>query len=290
MIPIEKLILQRRRDYRSDLNFAGGQIAQDGTLLLIETGQQELDFFERPVPKCSWTITLIRDNSIETAELKNIPLMPTHADLFSDGTLLIVQSRCLKDGTYVERNARRYNPNGQLIEAFTLGDGINDVQIDETDTIWVSYFDEGIFGNFGWDEPMGSAGVVAYTMNGKRLWGAGDYGIIDCYALNVAGSKEVYFYYYDDFDLVHLDEMREAGRYRVNGRYPLMGRFLLDKEGMIGQIDMSTLMRYRKNQHSYTAKHKLQLIDEDGKRIIGPVFMRGSHLYAYGKDGIYIKS
>ncbi len=267
-----------------------GQAAQDGTLLLIETGQWELDFFERPVPKSSWAITLIRDDSIATVELKNIPLMPTHADLFSDGTLLIVQGRCLKDGAHAERNARRYNPNGQLIEAFTLGDGINDVQIDDTDTIWVSYFDEGIFGNFGWDEPMGSAGVVAYTMNGKRLWGAGDYGISDCYGMNVAGSKEVYFYYYDDFDLVHLDEMREAGRYRVNGRCPIMGQFLLDKEGMIGQIDMSTLMRYRKNKHSYTAKHKLQLIDENGKRIIGPVFMRGSHLYAYGKDGIYIKS
>lgn len=79
-------------------------------------------------------------------------------DLFSDGTLLIVQGRCLKDGNYFERNARRYNRDGQLIDAFTLGDGINHVQIDDNDTIWLGYFDECVFGNFGWEQPMGNDG------------------------------------------------------------------------------------------------------------------------------------
>ena len=43
-------------------------------------------------------------------------LTSVKVDLFSDGTLLIVQSRCLKDGDNIERNARRYNTNGQLIK------------------------------------------------------------------------------------------------------------------------------------------------------------------------------
>ncbi|MGD6842479.1 hypothetical protein ACQCVH_08120 [Bacillus infantis] len=41
-----KLILRKWHDYRSDLNFVAGQAAQDGTVLLIETDQRELDFFE----------------------------------------------------------------------------------------------------------------------------------------------------------------------------------------------------------------------------------------------------
>lgn len=289
VLEIEKLILQKCMDYSSEMNFVAGQVTRDGTLLFIESNLQEFDFFMRPVPKNNWIIKIIKDGNIETVELKNVPLIPTEVDLFSDGTILIVQSRCLKDGTYTERNARRYNSNGQLIEAFTLGDGISHVQIDETDTIWVSYFDEGIFGNFGWEQPMGSAGIVAYSMNGHRLWGASDYGMIDCYALNVVSSKEVYFYYYDDFYLVQLNGKKESIRYRINDRQHTLDQFIVGEEDLIGQIDMHTIMRYRKINRRYTAKEKLQLTDEKGKRIIGPVFMRGSILYAYGKDGIYMR-
>lgn len=287
MIEIERLKLEKYVDYTSNCNFVAGQITRDGTLLLIESSLQEFDFFQRPVSKNNWIIKIIKGRSIETVILRNVPLIPTEVDLFSDGTLLIVQSRCLKDGNYIERNARRYNTNGQLIDAFTLGDGISNVQIDETDTIWVSYFDEGIFGNFGWEQPMGNAGVVAYTMNGDRLWGASDYGIVDCYALNVVSSKEVFFYYYDEFYLVQLNEMKESIRYRINSRHHTLQQFMFDEEDLIGQIDMNTMMRYRRNKLSYAPKEKLQITDKNGKRIIGPVFMRGSFLYVYGKDGIY---
>lgn len=288
MIVIEKFVLQKCLDYSTNLNFIGGQITKDGTLLLIESNLQELDFFQRPVPKNNWTIRMIKGNSIETIELKNVPLIPTEVDLFSDGTLLIVQGRCLKDGTYIERNARRYNPNGQLIDAYTLGDGIEHVQIDETDTIWVSYFDEGVFGNFGWEQPMGSEGLIAYGINGQKLWGAGNYGIIDCYALNVVSSKEVNFYYYDDFFLVQLNEMKETIRYRVEGDNTIQ-QFMIDQTGLIGQVDLNTMMRFRIKNRTITPKGKLQFIDDKGKPIIGPVFMRGMYLYAYSKNGIYQK-
>lgn len=283
---MEKIIVKKRIEYTSNLNFIHGQLTRDGTLLIIESQLDELDFFQRPVPKNDWIIKIIKGESIDTVELKNVPLIPTKVDLFSDGTLLIVQGRCLKDGDYIERNARRYNVNGQLIDAFSLGDGISDMQIDETDTIWVSYFDEGIFGNFGWDQPMGSAGVVAYTMNGQRIWDAGNYGIIDSYALNVSSSKEVYFYYYDDFYLVHLSEMKEVSRYRLSGKAS-MEQFIWDETGLIGQIDRQTLMRYHINYQTLKWKEKIQLIDENGKRMNGPLFMRGNYLMVYDKEAIY---
>ncbi|MBD8003900.1 hypothetical protein H9631_02325 [Bacillus sp. Sa1BUA2] len=275
--------------FTSDLTFVAGQITVDGTLLIIETSLKEFDYFQRPVPKINLIILIIKDENIETIELNNVALMPTGIDLFSDGTLLLVQTRCLKDGANIERNARRYNPNGQLIDAFTLGDGIESVQIDETDTIWVSYFDEGVFGNFGWEQPMGSDGVIAYTMNGRKLWGAGSFDIADCYALNVAGTKEVYFYYYADFYLVQLNENKDFVRYRVEGKNTLQ-QFMFDKAGLIGQIDSYTIMRFTVRNRTITPKEKMQLRDERGKRIIGPVFMRGKYLYVYGRDGIYRRS
>lgn len=135
---MEKLILEKYIGYASDLNLMGGQITIDGTLLLIECADTEVDYFERPVVKRNWTIQIIKNDIICTIELKSVPLIPTEVDLFSDGTLLIVQSCCWKDGTDIERNARRYNRNGQLISAFSLGDGIERVQISNDDTIWVS--------------------------------------------------------------------------------------------------------------------------------------------------------
>lgn len=283
-----KLILQKWIDYSSNLHFINGQITKDGTLLLIESNIQELDFFQRPVPKNNWTIRIFKERSVETIELKNVPLIPTAVDLFSDGTILIVQGRCLKDGNYIEKNARRYNRDGELVEAFTLGDGIEHMQIDETDTIWVAYFDEGIFGNFGWDEPMGSEGLVAYGINGQKLWGARKYGIVDCYALNVVSSKEVNFYYYDDFFLVQLNERKESFRYRIKGDHTIQ-QFMFDQSGLIGQVDGSTMMRFNIKNRTVTPKGMLQLTDEKGKPINGSVFMRGKFLFVYSKDGIYKK-
>lgn len=110
------------------------------------------------------------DRDVMSVELKNLPLIPSHIDLFFDGTILIVQGRCVKDGANIEKNARHYCVDGTLLNEFTFGDGIADVQIDETDTIWVSYFDEGVFGNFGWDEaPLGIDGLIAFNRLGKSF-------------------------------------------------------------------------------------------------------------------------
>lgn len=281
-----KLLLDKYSDYMSDGTLVGGKITVDGILLRIECDETELDFFERPVMKRNWTIQMISEDSMETIQLKNMPLIPTEIDMFSDGSLLIVQSRCLKDGTNIERNARRYNPNGQLISAFTLGDGIASVQIAEDDTIWVSYFDEGIFGNFGWDQPLGSDGLVAYNIEGEKIWGACDFNIIDCEALNVVSSKEVYFYYYDDNFLVKLDEMHEVNRYRVESGNSL-DQFIFTENTFIAEVDMNTVMGYKIRNKTIVPDKKITFINETGKRIKGQCFMRGPYLYVCGADGVY---
>jgi hypothetical protein len=131
-----------------------------------------------------------------------------------DGELLVVAPRCqrFKNGTH-EMNAKVYDSNGTAKCEFCLGDGIEHTQADSDGHIWVGYFDEGIFGNYGWGgsgeaAPLGSAGLVCYDRRGNKIWGfdapSGFDSMADCYALNVAKSG-VWACYYTDFPFVCID-------------------------------------------------------------------------------------
>jgi len=68
-----------------------------------------------------------------------------------------------------------YGFDGALRRTTTFGDGIADVQTTTRGDIWVSYFDEGVFGNYGWgyDEastPIGAPGLVRFDRQGSVLW------------------------------------------------------------------------------------------------------------------------
>ncbi|MDQ0268476.1 hypothetical protein [Cytobacillus purgationiresistens] len=79
-------------EYCLNSNVVTGQITRNGTLLLIESDLEEIDFLYRPVRKNNWTIRMFKGKSIETIELKNVPLNPTAVDLFTDGTILIYKA------------------------------------------------------------------------------------------------------------------------------------------------------------------------------------------------------
>jgi hypothetical protein len=136
-------------------------------------------------------------------------------EILPNGDILIVATRCqrLSDGR-VEMNARVYDPSGLLKREFLLGDGISHVQADAQGKIWVGYFDEGVYGNFGWQRdggPFGAAGLSCFRDDGKRIWDFkppdGFDTISDCYALN-ACSNGVWVYYYTDFPFAYIDANR----------------------------------------------------------------------------------
>ena len=81
--------------------------------------------------------------------------------------------------------------------------GIEDVQVTESGIIWTSYFDEGVFGNRGWNDPIGKNGLVAWNGLGEKIYEflpTTELGeICDCYALNVISDREVWLYYYTEF-------------------------------------------------------------------------------------------
>ena len=70
------------------------------------------------------------------------------------------------------------------------------------------FFDEGVFGNYGWDKPLGASGLVVWDKDGSILWEA-DNDICDCYAMNIDNSEKLWYYFYTEFELVCTDLQKE---------------------------------------------------------------------------------
>ncbi|HWA61576.1 MAG TPA: hypothetical protein VG939_09380 [Caulobacteraceae bacterium] len=127
-------------------------------------------------------------------------------DKRTDGTWVVVASRCLPG----QANARYLSPTGDLIRRFPVGDGVADVQADSLDALWVSHFDEGVFG----DDPLGQGGLVRFDANGSETWRANAPPwdrppIDDCYALNVVGEA-AWACHYCDFPILRVGAAGEA--------------------------------------------------------------------------------
>ncbi len=124
-----------------------------------------------------------------------------------DGHLLLVGARCRHRGGDPDHNAAVHAPDGTLVRTGVLGDGISHVRTTSTGDVWVGYFDEGVFGNLGWDDPIGAPGLLRFDSLLRQTWayrppeGAGE--IADCYALNVTDT-ETWACYYTDFPVVRV--------------------------------------------------------------------------------------
>ncbi|EJR29842.1 MULTISPECIES: hypothetical protein [Bacillus cereus group] len=110
---------------------------------------------------------------------------------------------------YEEENAVIYNADGSEHCKFYAGEGIQDCQVDVNEDIWVSYCDEGVFGEC----PIGVNGIVAFDSTGHLIFNNYDQyverfnvpPIDDCYAMNVIDG-DVWLYYYSEFPLVQMKD------------------------------------------------------------------------------------
>ena len=169
--------------------------------------------FPKTKTQSEYSSILVTSSPAGSAELHLSGLTATfpEIELLPGNEVLVVASRCQRfpDGTH-ELNARVYDPSGTLKREFLLGDGISHVQADARGNIWVGYFDEGVYGNFGWEPgaAFGAAGLSCFTYHGQRLWDfhppEGFDFISDCYALNVSRTA-VWAYYYTGFPIARID-------------------------------------------------------------------------------------
>jgi len=120
-----------------------------------------------------------------------------------EGLWLLVRGRADNEE---DRNAHIYDGSGRHVRSFPAGEGIQEVQTTNDGRIWVSYFDEGVFGSTN----LGRSGLVCLDNRGRCIFDyatlvGGDVpSIADCYALNVYSDREVWLCYYTDFPLVRL--------------------------------------------------------------------------------------
>ncbi|MDG4823252.1 hypothetical protein O7635_15455 [Asanoa sp. WMMD1127] len=206
-------------------------------------------------------------------------------DLLPDGDILVVSSRCrrFRDGT-AEDNAHVFDPAGAHVRSFCLGDGIEHIGVDAAGTIWVGYFDEGVFGNLGWDDPIGAAGLVRFDGHGRRLWTyqppAGAEPIADCYALNV-DARTTWAYYYTGFPLVQITD----GRARAHTPTPVRGaRHLLvhrDEVLFIGEYGDPMRLTFSRLTDDTVAPAVLVDTDDAPLHAFHPIATHGSRLYLH---------
>jgi hypothetical protein len=143
-------------------------------------------------------------------------------------------------------NAVRYDADGQVVSEHVLGDGIGHALADSAGQVWVGYFDEGIYGNYGWgradsEEPMGAYGIVRFSPDLEPAWHYPKYtevgpwdAVSDCYALNVDDTS-AWACYYSDSPVVRIrdgvvtgwhNEIRGARALAVAGsRVALLGGY-----------------------------------------------------------------
>lgn len=129
-------------------------------------------------------------------------------DRFTGGDWLVASSRSERGAS----NARAVAPDGSVRGRLHLGDGIEQVAIDASDRIWVGWFDEGVFGNEGWqvagrERSPSSQGIGCFSAESGWSsdvgWPSEVDSPMDCYALNVSGAG-AWVCPYTDFPLVRL--------------------------------------------------------------------------------------
>ncbi|HEX8464850.1 MAG TPA: hypothetical protein VF627_09565 [Abditibacterium sp.] len=135
------------------------------------------------------------------------------AQAMKNDEFLCVASRCHRQ----EKNALVFNHDGVLQRSWHVGDGVEDVQVAPNGAIWVSYFDEGVFG----DTPISNQGLNCFDSEGNRKFGflndttGAAVEIVDCYALNVASNRDTWLLFYTGFPLVHLREQKVHAIYQA---------------------------------------------------------------------------
>lgn len=271
----------------------------------------------RPAEPCPAAV-YVHDGGWQRIPIVRLPAANGSIELLPDDEILLVGSRCAAygDGTF-DDNAFVYGLDGSCRAAFCLGDGISQLAADRAGTVWTAYFDEGVFGNYGWGgdgapKPLGAAGLVRWSARGERLWkfratGAVE-SIIDCSQINVA-DEAVWISYYAFHHLVEIrdGEVGEAwplARQGVRAMAPVdrsvlivsgdealwFDRTATDARERLRAISTAgTSEDYQRARDDLVAEHpgeRCLLRRPDGSDLAGePVRCRGSRIFFLDDDG-----
>jgi hypothetical protein len=187
-----------------------------------------------------------------------------------------------------------YNPQGNLQRAIDVGDAIKDVQTTHDGKIWVSYFDEGVYGS-----TIGNQGAVCFDLLGRPIFKYFEFAerlglpfIDDCYAMNVLGEDEVWLSYYSDFPLVAI---RAFNLHNVWKEFGCMAGSFGIYEGAVifpkcyTRIGGDGAQLLRRTFSLTPQTESVEAVDDDGRTIDGwfQVAARNSPFYLWTDTALY---
>ena len=166
-------------------------------MLFVEGKPEQPDFYGDPYALSNWYRTPPKAHHLvywEAGQLRSIQFEESqgvstfHIQPFEGGWLLGERRGGL---------TKVYDAHGALRFTLDLGDASEDVQTTPDGRIWVSYFDEGVFGN-----GVGRQGLICFDSAGRVLFQYADFAeqnalptIADCYAINVDPTGAVWVNY-----------------------------------------------------------------------------------------------
>lgn len=249
----------------------------------------------RPSGPQRYRVIGLRENEVVLETLIEQEAFNIHnVQPLGDKLLLVCCRSMFRGQGDIDHNGRVYSRSGVLKRQFILGDGIQSIQATSRGEIWTSFFDEGVFGNYGWTHPIGASGLVAWNSAGQKLYEfepTGNAGAIsDCYALNVTSDSDVWCYYYTNFPLVHLRERQIVSTWRVpvhgSHAFALAEGYTLFA-GAYREPDVLSLVQLQKDG-SALDRGKFGVLDAAGdplrlERCVG----RGEYLYVLSGSQLY---
>lgn len=249
--------------------------------------------------------------------LKNVPMNIHSLQPLPNKELLLVCSRSQYRGKDdFDKNALVYSHDGEFLRNFLLGDGIGRVQTTQRGIIWTGYFDEGVFGNYGWDggtfnvdtgkycagpKPVGRDGLLAWNAHGKTLYrfrpteamtALEIWDISDCYALNVASSQDTWLYYYHSFPLVHIHKRKIVNFWQIpvagSGMFAIADDHALFSGGYKHR-NVYYLLALGETGSKAKIKSKFRLLDEKGEPLLPEQMVsKGDTLYLLRNKQLYL--
>lgn len=184
------------RDLLDTEEVAGAGIGPEGDLHLVAKA-----------PNGAFHALLNCSSDPRRFELGRLDLVVPFVQPLPDEEFVIVEA--ISEG---EPNAFVFTGDGELRANHFVGDGIECVQTTRNGRIWISFYDEGIFGK-GAPE-----GLICCDDRGRRLYSydpaaAGTGSIADCYAMNVVSDSETWICFYTEFPVVRI---RDSGAFFVD--------------------------------------------------------------------------
>ncbi|MEW8559837.1 MAG: hypothetical protein AB2588_17765 [Candidatus Thiodiazotropha sp.] len=275
---------------------------QNNRQVIFATAQKELDYreershgsFAKTTSKAGqdYSVYLVNeDQSILLCDVVNEPYNIHFAQLLGNDSLLLSCARSrYKNQDKFDHNGRLYSLDGKFQSELLLGDGIQDLQVSSRGVIWTSYFDEGVLGNYGWDNPVGASGLIAWDKLGRKRY---EYNpeqgldhILDCYAFNLEADEIAWFYYYTEFQLVKIKGYQVVDYWNIpvsgSDSFAVYRNFALFHGGYDDKEHLYLVQL--KQDHKAKTLYKIQLTNIS---VLDWVIARGDTMFILSGDMIY---